>query len=200
MTAAIEWIKKLREETGAGIQDCRKALESANGDYREALAALREKAAADADKRAGRPASQGILEVYSHGGGRIAVMVEVNCETDFASRSPVIRELAHELALQVAAEAPQYVRDEDIPGEVLAAERQKMLERGRAAGKPEIIVERMTAGALEKFKDEVVLLRQPSIRDQSVTVAQMVSQAAAGIGENLVVRRFARWEINPEEA
>ncbi len=198
MTTTIEWIKQLREETGAGIMDCRRALEAAGGSYPEALQALREKALADAARRADRPAAQGALEVYSHGGGRIAVIVEVDCETDFASRSPVFRDLAHELALQIAAAAPAYVRDEDIPAGVLEEERQKMIARGRAQGKPEAILERMAEGGLEKFKNSVVLLRQPSIRDETVSVAGLVSQASAAVRENIVIRRFVRWEMNAD--
>ncbi len=200
MTATLELIKRLREETGAGVMDCRRALENAGGDPGAALQALREKAAAEAARRADRPVSQGRIEVYSHSNGRIGVMVEINCETDFASRSQVFRDLAHELALQIAAASPQYVREEEIPAEVLEAERQKMLARGRAEEKPEGVLERMAAGGLEKFKNTVVLLRQAYIRDETMTVAQLISQTAASTGENVVVRRFARWEIEPEQA
>lgn len=200
MTNTLEQIKQLREETGAGVMDCRRALENAGGDVRAALEALREKAAAQAARRADRPTAHGRVEVYAHSNGRIGVMVEINCETDFAARSQVFRELAHELALQIAAASPLYVCDDDIPAALLEAEREKMLARGRAEGKPAPVLERMAAGALEKFKNTVVLLRQASIRDESLSVAQMVSQVAASTGENVVVRRFARWEIEPEEA
>jgi elongation factor Ts len=199
MTTTIEWIKQVREETRVGIQVCRMALESANSSYAGALAILREKAAAEAARRSDRLAQQGRVEVHSHSNGRIAVMVEINCETDFVSRSEVFRNLAHELALQIAAEAPCYVRDEEIPAEVLEAERQKMIARGRAEGKTEPVLERMTAGALERFKKTAVLLRQPYIRNETITVGQLVSQASASTGEKIVVKRFARWEMGEPE-
>ncbi|NPA07099.1 MAG: translation elongation factor Ts [Chloroflexi bacterium] len=193
MSVSVELIKKLRAATGAGILDCRKALEEAGGDFDKAVEILRKKGLAKAAKKAGREAREGVIETYVHGGGRIGVMVEVNCETDFVARTPEFRELAHEIALQIAAMAPRYVRDEDIPEEVL--ERERAIARERAKGKPEHVVERIVQGMLEKFKDEVVLLRQPYIRDDSKTVGQLIQEAIAKIGENIVVRRFVRWEL-----
>ncbi len=193
MSVSVELIKKLRAATGAGILDCRKALEEAGGDFDKAVEILRKKGLAKAAKKAGREAREGVIETYVHGGGRIGVMVEVNCETDFVARTPEFRELAHEIALQIAAMAPRYVRDEDIPEEVL--ERERAIARERAQGKPEHVVERIVQGMLEKFKDEVVLLRQPYIRDDSKTVGQLIQEAIAKIGENIVVRRFVRWEL-----
>ncbi|NPA26569.1 MAG: translation elongation factor Ts [Chloroflexi bacterium] len=193
MGVPVELIKKLRAATGAGILDCRKALEEAGGDFDKAVEILRKKGLAKAAKKAGREAREGVIETYVHGGGRIGVMVEVNCETDFVARTPEFRELAHEIALQIAAMAPKYVRDEDIPEEVL--ERERAIARERAKGKPEHVVERIVDGMLEKFKNEVVLLRQPYIRDESKTVGQLIQEAIAKIGENIVVRRFVRWEL-----
>jgi elongation factor Ts len=200
MGITIEMIKQLRAETGAGVQDCRKALEQANANYAKAMEDLREKALVMAAKRADRPASQGRLELYSHGNGRIGVMVEINTETDFAGRSGTFASFAHEIALQVAAAAPSYVRDEDIPAEVIAEETQKVTERARGEGKPEAIIPRIVEGFLKKYKDEHVLLRQVYIRDDKVTVAQLLSQAAASVGENIVIRRFVRWELDDGEA
>ena len=194
----IELIKQLREETGLGVMDCRMALEQAGASYAEALVILREKAAADAAKRAERPVSQGRVELYSHGGGRIGVMLEVNCETDFAARSAALRAFAHELALQIAAAAPRYVRDEEIPAEDLAQQAEKAAARARAEGKPEAIIPRIVEGYLKKFKDQTVLLRQVSIRDDQVTIAQMLNQAIAAVGENILIRRFIRWEVGEE--
>src|SRR5512133_2940833 len=148
----IELIKQLRVETGLGVMDCRIALEEAGANYAEALASLREKAAAEAAKRADRPVSQGLIELYSHGNGRIGVMVEVNCETDFAARSAALRAFAHELALQIAAAMPRYVRDEAIPAEDLNQQAEKAAARARAEGKPETIVPRIVEGYLKKFK------------------------------------------------
>ena len=194
MTTMIALIKQLREETRAGVLDCRLALEQADGDYAQALAVLREQAQAEAARRAERPAGQGRLEVYSHGAGRIAVVVDVSTETDFAARSPAFQAFAHEVALQIAAAAPAYVREEEIPHEVLAEQAGQVADQARSAGKPEAIIPRIVEGSLNKFKDRQVLLRQASVRDDSLTVAAMLHQASAAIGENIVINRFVRWE------
>jgi elongation factor Ts len=195
MEITTEMIKELRGATGAGILDCRKALTEADGDYQKAVDWLREKGMATAAKRADRDASQGVVELYSHGGGRVGVMVEVNCETDFVARSEKFRELAHELALQIAASAPRYLEAEDIPAEVLAHESEIARARAIEEGKPENVMEKIVAGRLEKFKDEVVLSRQAYIRDESLTVEKLILSTVAAIGENVVVRRFQRWEL-----
>ncbi len=166
MAVTTEQIKELREATGAGILDCRKALEAADGDYQKAVDFLREKGLATAAKRSDREASEGTVELYSHGGGRVGVMVEVNCETDFVARSEAFRTFAHEVALQIAAAAPRYVREENIPEEVLEHEREIARNRAREEGKPEQVLDRIISGRIEKFKDEVCLLRQPYIRDE----------------------------------
>lgn len=197
MAITTEQIKELREATGVGILDCRKALEQANGDFNRAVEILREKGLAKAAKRADREASEGMLELYSHGNGRVGVMVEVNCETDFVARSPQFRAFTHELALQIAAAAPRYIRVEDIPAHVLEYERgilrARTLEENQ--GKPEQVIDRIVEGRLDKFKDEVCLLRQPYIRDESIVIEKLLHQQIAAIGENIVIRRFARWEV-----
>jgi len=188
-------IKELREATGAGILDCRKALTEANGDFDKAVDYLREKGVATAAKRADRTASQGVVELYSHGEGRVGVMVEVNCETDFVARSEDFRKLAHEIALQIAASAPHYVKEDEIPPAVLEHEAEIARARGKEEGKPDAVLEKIVAGRLEKFKDEVVLLRQPYIRDEELTIEKLVLQTIGTTGENIVVRRFQRWEL-----
>lgn len=198
MNPTLEMLKQLRTETGAGVMECRAALEQGDNDYPAALAILRAKAAAKAERRVHRDALQGYIEHYSHAGGRIGVMVQVNTETEFASRSAALRAFAREVALQVAAAAPLFVQDADIPQPVLAEQAQAAAEKARRAGKPEHIIERIVTGAVEKFKDRHVLLRQPSIRDDHLTVGQMLSQVIGQVGENVVVRRFVRWETNPE--
>jgi elongation factor Ts len=195
MAVTTEMIKELRDATGAGILDCRKALEQANGDFDKAVDFLREKGMATAAKRSDRDASQGTVELYSHGNGRVGVMVEVNCETDFVARSEPFRRLAHEIALQIAAAAPRYIKVEDIPAEVLEHEAEISRARAREEGKPEAAWQRITEGRLEKFKDEVVLLRQAYIRDEEITIEKLIMQNIAAIGENVVVRRFMRWEL-----
>ncbi len=195
MAITTEQIKELREATGAGILDCRKALEQAGGDFDKAVDYLREKGLATAAKRSDREASEGVVELYSHGGGRVGVMVEVNCETDFVARSEAFRSFAHEVALQIAAAAPLYVKEDDIPAAVLEHEREIARSRAREEGKPEKIWDRIIEGRIEKFKDEVVLMRQSYIRDENITIEQLLMQNVASIGENIIIRRFARWEL-----
>lgn len=195
MEITTEMIKELRVATNAGVLDCRKALTEANGDFQKAVDWLREKGMATAAKRADRDASQGVVELYSHGGGRVGVMLELNCETDFVARSDKFRELAHELALQIAASAPRYLKAEDIPASELEHESEIARARAKEEGKPDNILEKIVQGRLEKFKDEVVLSRQSYIRDESLTVEKLILQTVAAIGENVIVRRFQRWEL-----
>jgi elongation factor Ts len=198
MAISIELIKQLREETGAGVLDCRKALETYNGDFTKAIEYLREKGLAKAAKRADREVLEGMLELYSHGNGRVGVMVEVNCETDFVARSAAFRKFAHEVALQIAAGAPKWVRVEDIPAEVLDQEREKARNLALAEGKPEKVIERIVDGKLEKFYNDNCLLRQTYVRDEEITLEDLRNQNIAAIGENIVIRRFARWEVGEE--
>ena len=195
MEITTEMIKELRAATNAGILDCRKALTEANGDFNKAVDWLRERGIATAAKRSDRQASQGIVELYSHGGGRVGVMVEVNCETDFVARSEQFRQLAHEIALQIAASAPRYLKEQDIPASVLEHEADIARARAREEGKPDAVLEKIVQGRLEKFTDDVVLPRQAYIRDESITIEKLILQNVAAIGENVVVRRFQRWEL-----
>ena len=195
MDITADMIKELRTATNAGVLDCRKALQEANGDFQKAVDWLREKGMATAAKRADRDASNGMVELYSHGGGRVGVMVEVNCETDFVARSEQFRTLAHELALQIAAGAPKYVRAEDIPAPELEHEAEIARARAVDEGKKGSVLDKIVEGRLEKFKDEVCLLRQNYVRDESTTIEKIIMQNVAAIGENVVVRRFQRWEL-----
>jgi elongation factor Ts len=195
MAITTEMIKKLREATGAGILDCRKALEQADGEYEKAVDYLREKGLAQAAKRSDRSASEGTVEVYSHGNGRVAVVVEVNCESDFVAREEGFRRFAHELALQIAAAAPLYVKEEDIPADVLQRESDIAMARGREEGKPEAVLPRIVEGYMNKFKDESVLMRQKYIRDESRTIQDLYNEQVVALKENIVVRRFIRWEL-----
>jgi elongation factor Ts len=195
MEITTEMIKELRSATNAGVLDCRKALTEADGDFQKAVDWLREKGMATAAKRADRTASNGVVELYSHGGGRVGVMVEVNCETDFVARSEAFRAFDHELALQIAASAPLYVTDAEIPADVLAHESEIAKNRAMEEGKPEAVAEKIVEGRLNKFKDEVCLLRQVNIRDENLTVEKMLHQIISSTGENIVIRRFQRWEL-----
>jgi elongation factor Ts len=190
-----DMIKQLREATRAGVLDCRKALESAGGDFSKAVDYLREKGLATAAKRADRKASDGVVELYSHGNGRVGVMLELNSETDFVGRSEPFRKFAHELALQIAAASPLYIKEEDIPASELEHEKGIAAAKAREEGKPENIISKIVDGYLEKYKNEVVLLRQAYIRDDSVTIQQLLNDTVVSTGENIVIRRFARWEL-----
>jgi elongation factor Ts len=195
MAITTEMIKQLRQATGAGILDCRKALEQAGGDYEKAVDHLRERGLAMAAKRADRTASEGVIELYTHGNGRVGVMLELNCETDFVARSESFRKFAHELALQIAAAEPVYVREEDIPADVLERESTIAAGKAREEGKPENIIPRIVEGSLKKFKDEKVLMRQAYIRDDSMTIQELYNQTLVALGENMIVRRFQRWQL-----
>ena len=200
MEITTEMVKQLRESTGVGILDCRNALQEANGDMDRALDLLREKGLATAGKRAGREASEGVVELYSHGDGRVGVMVEVNCETDFVGRSDAFRKFAHEVALQIAASSPVYIREEDIPADVLEHETAIATAKAKEDGKAEAIIPRIVEGTLKKFKDETVLLRQAYIRDDSLTIEQLLNQTIAATGENIIIRRFTRFALGETSA
>jgi elongation factor Ts len=195
MDITADMIKELRAATNAGVLDCRKALQETNGDFKKAVEWLREKGMATAANRAGREASQGVVELYSHGGGRVGVMVEVNCETDFVARSEQFRNLAHEIALQIAASAPQYVKEADVPAEIFERELERALAIAKDEGKTGRAADKFAQERLEKFKDEIILWRQAYIRDEALTVEKLVLQTVAATGENLVIRRFQRWEL-----
>ncbi len=202
MQITTEMIKKLRESTGVGILDCRTALEEAGGDMDKALDLLREKGLATASKRAGREASEGMVELYSHGDGRVGVMVEVNCETDFVGRSDAFRKFAHEIALQIAASSPLYIRDEDIPASVIQHGEAIATAKAKEEGKADNILPRIVEGSIKKFKNETVLLRQVYIRDENLTIEQLLNQTIAATGENIIIRRFVRFglgEVNSAE-
>lgn len=200
MAISTEQIKELRAATSAGVMDCRNALVKADGDFDKAVDYLREKGLAKAAQRADREASEGILELYSHGNGRVGVMVEVNTETDFVARSEAFRNFAHEIALQIAAMAPLYVRPEDIPEEVLEHKRESDHKRAQEEGKPEHIVDRIVEGRMEKFLDEVCLMRQVYIRNEDLTIENLLHENVAALGENVVIRRFVRWEVDENTA
>lgn len=195
MEITTEMIKQLRAATNAPMLDCRKALQEADGDFNKAVDWLREKGMATAAKRADRDASNGVVELYSHGNGRVGVMVEINCETDFVARNEQFRSLAHEIALQIAAGAPKYVTADQIPAAELEHEGEIARARAKEEGKPDNIIPKVVEGRMEKYKDEVCLMRQAYIRDESITIEKLILQNVAAIGENVIVRRFQRWEL-----
>ena len=190
-----DMIKELRAATGAGILECRKALQNAEGNLEAALDFLRQKGLATAQKRASRDASEGVVEVYSHMGGRLGVMLELNCETDFVGKSEAFRKLAHEIALQIAASNPLYIKEEDIPASVIAHEEEIATAKAREEGKKDAIIPKIVEGSLKKFKTEMVLVNQPYVRDESITIQDLINQNIASLGENIIVRRFARFAL-----
>jgi elongation factor Ts len=198
MAISAALIKQLRETTGAGILDCQKTLTDTGGDMDKAVAILREKGLAAAAKRADRVTKDGVIELYSHGNGRVGVMVEINCETDFVARTDEFRHFAHELALQIAANSPKYLDIADIPEKVLEEEKTVAAGKAKAEGKADDVLGKIVEGRLAKFYQDVCLLQQPYIRDETVTVGEMFKRIVASTRENVVIRRFVRWELGAE--
>ena len=188
-------VKELRNATGAGVLDCRKALENASGDFDKAATILREKGLAAAAKKASREANEGLIGHYIHHSARVASLIEVNCETDFVARTEQFQELVHDLAMQVVAARPQYLTPADVPVEVLEAERAVYRAQLATENKPEAVLERIMSGKVAKFYEETCLSEQPFIKDSGVKVKDLVKDAIARLGENIVIRRFVRYEI-----
>lgn len=188
-------VKELRERTGAGMMDCKKALAETNGDLEKAVDFLREKGLAAAAKKAGRIAAEGLVESYIHGGGRIGVLLEINCETDFVAKTDEFKALARDIAMQIAASKPEFVRREEVPAEMIAKEKEILAAQAANEGKPEKIIQKMVEGRIEKFYKEVCLLEQPFIKDPDMTVLQLITEKIAKIGENISIRRFVRYEL-----
>jgi elongation factor Ts len=198
MEVRAESVKELREKTGAGFMDCKKALAEAGGDLDQAVRWLREKGLAAAAKKAGRVTSEGLIGSYLHAGGRIGVLVEVNCETDFVAKTPDFQGLVKELAMQVAAASPalpRYVRREEVPADFIDQEREIYRAQAKSSGKPDKVIEKIVDGKIDKFLSDICLLEQPFIRDPEKTVKDIVSAAIAKLGENINVRRFARFQL-----
>ena len=194
MAITVDMVKELRERTGAGVLDCRNALQEVGGDFDKAATLLRKKGLAIAAKKADREAKEGLVEAYIHGGGRLGVLLELNCETDFVARTADFQELAHDVAMQIAATNPQYLTPQDIPTDVVEGLRQR--ERDQVEGdKPYEVVERILEGKLKKYYQEVCLLEQPFIKDESVVIGELITAKIAKLGENIKVRRFARFEL-----
>jgi len=195
MAVSASLVKELRERTGAGMMDCKKALTETGGDLEKASEYLREKGLAAAAKKAGRIAAEGRVEAYIHGAGRIGVLVEINCETDFVAKTDEFKNFTKDIAMQIAASKPDFVRREDMPADFIAKEREILRAQALNEGKPEKIVEKMVDGRLEKYYKEVCLLEQPFIKDPDITVGQLLTEKISKIGENITVRRFTRYEM-----
>lgn len=193
----LDAVKKLRDKTSAGMMDCKKALKEAGGKLEKAIEVLRKKGIAKAAKKSTRTAEQGVIESYVHMGGNIGVLVEVNCETDFVAKNDKFRELTKDLAMQVAAANPEYVSSEDVPEEIVNKE--KEIIKTQIKDKPENVIDKIVEGKLKKYYSQVCLLEQPYIKDPDLTIRDLVTQTIAKIGENIVIRRFVRYEVGSED-
>jgi elongation factor Ts len=193
-------VKELRERTGAGFADCRAALVEANGDIEQAINVLRKKGQAAAAKKAQRATSEGLVGSYIHAGGKIGVLVEINCESDFVARTDDFQKLSHDVAMHIAALDPRFLRREEVTQEVLDREREIYREQAKATGKPEAVIEKIVNGKMEKFYEENCLYEQHFIKDEGTTVKELVDQAIAKLGENIAIRRFCRFKVGENEA
>jgi elongation factor Ts len=193
-------VKELRDRTGAGMMECKRALTEANGDVAEAEVVLRKRGIANASKKSARATKQGVIGSYIHAGSQLGVMVELNCESDFVARTDDFRELVHDIAMQIAAADPQFIRKEDVTEAALNKEREIQRARALAEGKPEKMVDKIVEGRMNKFYEEVCLLEQPFIRDNSLTVNQLIATKIAKCGENITVARFVRLKVGDATA
>ncbi|UMZ73394.1 translation elongation factor Ts [Natranaerofaba carboxydovora] len=191
-------VKELREKTGVGMMDCKKALQDSNGDLDAAMKYLREKGLADAEKKAGRTAKEGRIESYIHLGGKIGVIVEVNCETDFVAKNDEFKEFCHDIAMHIAASNPTYISSDEIPEDVEKEEKEFLKDQAKKEGKPDHVVEKMVEGRYKKRLEELCLLEQPFVKDPDNTVEELLKEKIAKIGEKIVINRFIRFEIGEE--
>ena len=198
MAITAQQVQELRRQTGAGMMDCKRALEETGGDMEKAAVLLRKQGQARADARMSRAASEGVVASYVHAGGRIGVLVEVNCETDFVARTDEFQELARGIAMHIAAEQPRWVQAEDIPEDVQAAEKEVYRALALNEGRPEKVLDKIVDGRMAKYCQETCLLEQPYVRDDQKTVGELVKEARAKLGENIVIRRFVRFQLGEE--
>ena len=198
MAISADMVKELREATGAAVLDCKKALEQFEGNMEKAKAFLAEKGLATAAKKAERAAREGVIETYTHPGARVGVMVEVNCETDFVARNEKFKTFAHEVALHIAFASPAYVDVADVPAEVVEEQRNEFVKEAKATGKPDNVIDKIVEGKLEKFYADVCLLRQPFVKDDKLTVSDLMTAAIAETKENMRISRFARYELGSD--
>jgi elongation factor Ts len=193
-----ELVKQLRDKTGAGMMDCKRALEETGGDMEKAVEYLRKKGAATASKRADRETNQGVVEAYIHAGGRIGAMVELNCETDFVAKTPDFKQLAHDIAMQIAAMSPQYVSRDQVSKDVIQKEIEIYTQQAINEGKPEAIAEKIAQGRLEKYFQEVCLLEQSFIKDSGKTIKDLLDEATGKVGEKIAIRRYMRFQLGDD--
>ncbi len=198
MSVTAQMVKELRDKCGAGMMDCKRALAETDGNMEEAVKILRTKGMASADKKSARAANEGLVDAYIHGSGNLGVLVEINCETDFVARNEEFRAFAHDVAMHIAASAPEYVRREDVPEDVTAGEIEIYKAQARETGKPENVLEKIAEGKLNKFYSQIVLLEQPFVKDPDKTIDALRRELVAKVGENIEVRRFSRYVLGQD--
>ncbi len=195
MEISAAQVKDLRERTGAGMMDCKKALAETQGDFEKAIDYLRKKGIASASKKAGRATKEGAVTSYIHGEGRVGVLLEVNCETDFVARTEQFRALVKDLSMHIAAAAPQWVRPEEVPADIVAREKEIAIDQMKASGKPAAVLEKIAEGKMKKFYEDTCLINQVYVKDSDKTIEQVLKEAIAALGENISIRRFARFVL-----
>ncbi len=195
MSISAAMVKELREKTGVGMMDCKKALTETNGEVEKAIDFLRKKGLADARKKESRIANEGIIGTYIHAGGKIGVLIEANCETDFVAKTDEFNTLVKDVAMHIAAQSPMCLKREEVPEEVLQREKEIFADQARESGKPEKIIDKIASGKIEKFYSEACLLEQPFVKDPSITVSELISQRVASLGENISIKRFTRFQV-----
>lgn len=195
MAISAQQVKELREKTGAGMMECKKALSECTGDFEEAVKLLRKKGLADAAKRSGRTTSEGLIDSYIHAGGKIGVLVEIGCETDFVARTDDFKEFVHDIAMHIAASGPKYIGREGVPAEEIESELAIYREQAKATGKPDNILQKIAEGKLDKYYSQICLLEQPFVKDDKMTVEQLRGGISGKIGENIQIKRFVRFEL-----
>jgi elongation factor Ts len=195
MEITANLVKDLREKTGAGMMDCKKALAETSGDFEKAIDYLRKKGIASASKKAGRTAKEGVVSSYIHGEGRVGVLLEINCETDFVARTEQFRTLVKDVAMHIAAANPSYVRPEEVPADILAREKEIAIAQMQASGKPAAVLEKIAEGKIKKFYEDNCLLNQVFVKDPNKTIDQLQKEAIAALGENISIRRFSRFQL-----
>lgn len=198
MAVSAKEVKELRDQTGAGMMDCKKALSECSGNLEDAVKLLRTKGLADAAKRSGRATKEGLVDSYIHAGGKIGVLVEVGCETDFVALNDDFKTFVHDICMHIAAANPEYVSREDVPAEVTEAELSIYKDQAKATGKPDNILEKIALGKLDKFYEHVCLLEQPFVKDDKLTVEQLLGEIVGKIGENITIKRFVRFELGKD--
>jgi len=191
-------VKRLRERTGAGMMDCKAALKETEGDEEKAVEVLREKGMSAAAKKAGREASEGIIDSYIHMGGKVGVLVEVNCETDFVAKNDEFQSFVHDICLQIAASRPAYINRDEVPEEIVEKEKEMIRKQSLAEGKPEKVIDKIVEGRMEKYYQENCLLDQPFVKDEDKSISELLTETIAKVGENIIIRRFACYELGEE--